>query len=124
MRIRNVTWEEYGISENNYKELMLFCRQYDEKKKKIKKGDLYKKAYERDIKMIDDAAAETAKEAGVNIKRHLIKSVTQGATFETLEYDRRLGRMPVGKTEFYGYRRLFYSILNKKKINRGQNESD
>ena len=37
-RLRDMTWEDYGISKNRYKELKAFCLQYDEKKSKIKYG--------------------------------------------------------------------------------------
>ena len=37
-RLRDMTWDDYGISKNRYKELKAFCLQYDEKKSKIKYG--------------------------------------------------------------------------------------
>ena len=37
-RLRDMTWEDYGISKNRYKELKAFCMQYEEKKNKIQYG--------------------------------------------------------------------------------------
>ena len=37
-RLRDMTWEDYGISKNRYAELKAFCLQYEEKKSKIKYG--------------------------------------------------------------------------------------
>ena len=37
-RLRNNTWDDYGISRNRYQELKAFCLQYDEKRSKIKRG--------------------------------------------------------------------------------------
>lgn len=46
---------------------------------------------------------------------YLLKSVTDDLSYEYLEFDDTLGRIPVGKTDFYGYRRKFYACLLKKK---------
>ena len=43
-----------------------------------------------------------------------LKSVTDDLSYEYLEFDDTLGRIPVGKTDFYGYRRKFYACLLKK----------
>lgn len=37
-RLREMTWEDYGISRHRYEELRAFCLQYDEKKSKIQRG--------------------------------------------------------------------------------------
>ena len=34
-RLREMTWDDYGISKHRYDELKSFCLQYDEKKSKI-----------------------------------------------------------------------------------------
>ena len=129
-RLRDMTWDDYGISRNRYKELQAFCLQYDEKKSKINRGvnavandgmpkGNFKKntlemnairnvIYQRDCEMIfffDDAAS-------TEIYTYIIKSVTNDLSFPYIEYDEKLGRIPVGKTEFYGYRRLFYHYLD------------
>lgn len=129
-RLRNMTWDDYGISRNRYKELQAFCLQYDEKKSKINRGvnavandgmpkGNFKKntlemnairnvIYQRDCEMIERAAVAASSE----IYPYIIRSVTNDLSFPYIEYDEKLGRIPVGKTEFYGYRRLFYHYLD------------
>lgn len=129
-RLRNMTWDDYGISRNRYKELQAFCLQYDEKKSKINRGinavandgmpkGNFKKntlemnairnvIYQRDCEMIEQAAVAASSE----IYPYIIKSVTNDLSFPYIEYDEKLGRIPIGKTEFYGYRRLFYHYLD------------
>ena len=125
-----MTWDDYGISRNRYKELEAFCLQYEEKKSKISRGinavttdgmpkGNYKQntleanairnvMLQKDCEMIEQAAVA----ASPDIYPYIIKSVTNGLSYDFVEYDERLGRIPVGKTEFYGYRRLFYHFLD------------
>ena len=132
-RLRNVTWEDYGISRNRYKELQAFCLQYEEKKSKISRlrkqsgNDGQPKGknvgnpteemairnitYEKDCKMIEQAAIK----ASAEIYPYIIKSVTNDLPYHFVEYDERLGKIPVGKTEFYAIRRLFYHYLDEMK---------
>lgn len=129
-RLRDMTWDDYGISRNRYKELQAFCLQYDEKKSKINRGinavandgmpkGNFKKntlemnairnvIYQRDCEMIEQAAVAASSE----IYPYIIKSVTNDLSFPFIEYDEKLGRIPIGKTDFYGYRRLFYHYLD------------
>lgn len=129
-RLRDMTWDDYGISRNRYKELQAFCLQYDEKKSKINRGinavandgmpkGNYKQntmeanairnvIYQGDCEMIEQAAMAASSE----IYPYIIKSVTNDLSFPFIEYDEKLGRIPIGKTEFYGYRRLFYHYLD------------
>ena len=109
IRVRNVTWKDYGISTNLQKELKAFCLQYGEKKKR---GILL-----TDCEMIESAAEETSPQLG----KYRLKSVTKDLSYEQLEYDTQYGRIPVGKTDFYGYRRKFFFILYQKKIGDKQN---
>ncbi|RGY95388.1 hypothetical protein [Clostridium sp. AM58-1XD] len=132
-RVRDFTWKDYGISPYRYRELKNFCLQYIEKKKKIRYGlsavrldgmpgksgnvsPVEMRAFEnlkneQDCRMIEEAA----KAASSQIWRYLLKSVTEDVSFEMLEYDTVLGRIPMGKTDFYGYRRLFYRNLDRLK---------
>lgn len=133
-RLREMTWDDYGISRHRYKELQAFCLQYDEKKSKINrdvggmsydgmprgssKGDSLEKNaiqnvnYENDCKMIEQAAIAAAPD----IYPYIIKSVTEGLTYEEVEYQEELGKIPMGKTDFYAHRRLFYHFLDRLKI--------
>lgn len=132
-RLRDMTWEDYGISKNRYAELKAFCLQYGEKKSKINRGvgamnydgmpksnykenSLETKAirnivYQEDCEMIEQAAIATSAE----IYQYIIKSVTNDLSYRFIEYDEKLGRIPVGKTEFYAMRRLFYYYLDNLK---------
>lgn len=132
-KLRDMKWDDYGISKNRYKELQAFCRQYEEKKNKIKYGvsaiqydglpkercaksqveswAIENSVYKRDCALIEESAVK----ANPIIWKYIIRSVTQGLTYEFIEYDEELGRIPVGKTDFYSYRRLFYFYLHKLK---------
>lgn len=129
-RLRDMTWDDYGISKYRYQELKAFCLQYEEKKNKIKYGlssmnhdgtavsggigrpteqqAINNDKYLKDIRMIENAAVR----ANPGIWKYILKSVTQGLPYEFIEYDDKLGRIPVGKTEFYAVRRKFYHCLD------------
>lgn len=106
IRVRNISWKDYGISVQTQRELKEFCFLYDEKKKRGNSQDL------ADCKMIEEAARESSEE----LAPYLLKSVTDDLSYEYLEFDDTLGRIPVGKTDFYGYRRKFYDCLLKKRL--------
>ena len=132
-RLRELTWDDYGISKLRYKELKNFCLQYQEKKKKIQYGisainvdnsggssspgnptentALHNTRYMKDIQLIETCARET----DIDLYPYIIKSVTENKTYNDIEYDEKFGKIPVGKTEFYAYRRRFYHLLNIKK---------
>lgn len=129
-RLRDMTWEDYGISKNRYDELRAFCLQYEEKKSKISRGvgninydgmpkGNYKEnplermairnvTYQKDCEMIEQAAMAASSE----FYQYIIKSVTNGLSYGFIEYDEHLGRIPIGKTEFYAIRRRFYHFLD------------
>lgn len=133
-RLRDMTWEDYGISKNRYAELKAFCLQYEEKKSKIKYGisaaqyDGQPKAhsigsqtekqamdnilYAKDCAMIEEAAIR----ANPEIWRYIVKSVTLGLSYEFIEYDNEQGKIPMSRNDFYGTRRKFFSILNEMKL--------
>lgn len=134
-RLRDMTWEDYGISKNRYKELKAFCMQYEEKKNKIQYGmnspnqdgmprgsrsisspveqqAIENTMYMRDIRMIEEAAVK----ANPVIWKYILKSVTEDLSYEFIMYDKEQGRIPTGKTEFYAYRKLFYHHLDKLKL--------
>lgn len=133
-RLRDMTWDDYGISKHRYQELKAFCLQYEEKKSKISRGisgtgyDRMPKGnykgnpletqairnvmYQKDCEMIEQAAMAASKE----IYTYIIKSVVNDLSYPFVEYDEALGRIPVGINEFYAYRRLFYHYLDLLKI--------
>lgn len=132
-RLRDKTWADYGISKYRLAELKNFCLQYDEKKEKIQYGisaistegstgsrgtgdptsntAMNHVGYLRDIQLIESSVMETNK----LLYPFLLKSVTQDLSYEDIEYDDKFGRIPYGKTDFYAYRRKFYSVLDEKK---------
>lgn len=134
-RLRDMTWDDYGISKYRYQELKAFCLQYDEKKEKIQygmnstrqdgmpggsrstKSHVEQQAidninYEHDIRMIEEAAVR----ANPGIWKYILRSVTQGLTYEYIEYDPELGKIPMCRADFYGTRKLFYKILDELKL--------
>lgn len=133
-RLRDMTWDDYGISKHRYQELKAFCLQYDEKKSKISRGisgtgydgmpkgnykgnpletqAIRNVMYQKDCEMIEQAAMAASGE----IYPYIIKSVANDLSYQFIEYDEALGRIPVGINEFYAYRRLFYHYLDLLKI--------
>ncbi len=77
-RLREMTWEDYGITRHRYEELRAFCLQYEEKKREIAKGTagfrnhaaaartgtedpakraaLRRRRHQKDLEMIEEAA--------------------------------------------------------------------
>lgn len=130
-RLRENTWDDYGISRHRYEELKAFCLQYEEKKAKINRGITsganngmpkgnYKEnqlennairnvMYQKDCEMIEQAAVA----ASAELYPYIIKSVTNGLSYQFVEYSEKYGKITVGKTDFYAYRRLFYFYLDK-----------
>ncbi len=43
---------------------------------------------------------------------HIILSIMQNKSYDILEFDLKLGRISVGRSDFYGYRRYALAILN------------
>lgn len=133
-RLRDMTWDDYGISKHRYQELKAFCLQYEEKKNKIQYGlssvqndgapagggvgrpterqAIDNEQYKRDCLMIEEAAVR----ANPGIWKYILKSVTLGLPYEFVEYDEELGRIPMCRRDFYGTRKKFYAILNELKL--------
>lgn len=101
---RFYSWEDYGIDKERLDILKAYC-----------KSDLYQK-------QVVDAAYL----AEPYIAKWIIKSVTTGKTYEGIEFDRKLGRIPCGRTDFYGYRRRFYDIFDQemRRIENGTNSEN
>lgn len=133
-RLRDMTWDDYGISKHRYQELKAFCLQYEEKKNKIRYGlssvqndgtpagggvgrpterqAIDNEQYKKDCLMIEEAAVR----ANPGIWKYILKSVTLGLPYEFIEYDEELGRIPMCRRDFYGTRKKFYAILNELKL--------
>lgn len=85
------TWEEYGLEDKSYRKRLYTICQFGEYKSLIR---------------------QVSHQTCPDIAGHLVKSVTQSKSYEKIEFDLELGRICVGKTDFYGYRRLFYHNLD------------
>jgi len=126
---RDLRLDKYEISKYAYRELLNFCRQYPEKKEKLRelrglssssfngtpRGNIPGNPTERKA-MIAARIAEdcelieqTAIEADVRIYSWLIKNVTE----ENLPYE--CLNPPIGRRQFYESRRKFFYLLAHKK---------
>lgn len=83
-------WSAYGIGKERRRELM-----------QIAKLDRY-------ADMVLAAALKADRQAA----GHIILSATRGIPYDYLEYHDRLGRCTLGRTDFYGARRLFFYYLD------------
>lgn len=91
-RAPRAAWNTYGISRERYLALRAAVR-----------SGKY-----------DDAARSAAEEANSSIAQYILISVMKNKSYEGIEYIEGLGRIPCGRTDFYGYRRLFYHIFDSK----------
>lgn len=89
---RLFTWQDYGITRERYHELKELCQ-----------SGKY-----------DDVARSEARRANEIISEYILLSVKKNLSFEGVEYAKGLGRIPCGRTDFYGYRRLFYHLFDEK----------
>lgn len=112
-RLRNVTWEDYGISKERYRELKHFALQYREKRKKVAKVEEgpRKEKLLKDVRIIEEAAMWAASASGYNRAWHMIlRSVTEDVGYDVLVL--RYDFVPYTKTDFYAVRRAFYHRLD------------
>lgn len=104
--ISEYTWDDYKIS----------CAEYKALKTALEHGKY------------QDEAWEAASRTDPDIAPYIIKTVRKhNGTYEDVEFDQELGRIPVCRTYFYGYRRRFYrnlmDILEEKKLYKTSNEA-
>lgn len=83
-------WSAYGITEERYNELLEVAQSG---------------RYDAEVR---SAAVKADRQAA----EHIILSVMEGVSYEHLEYHEKLGRCPLGRTNFYGVRRLFFHYLD------------
>ena len=89
---RELSFKDYGITQERYRELRMFCQ----------------------CRQNDDVTRSAAFTACPEIAEYILLSVRKNKSYESIEFDRKLGRIPCGRTDFYGYRRLFYHLLDQK----------
>lgn len=92
---RFMTWDDYGITRQEYKQLHELCMSG------------------RDSGLLQTLINAAAVETNRMIAAHIVESVTEGKTYEQIEYSKRFGRIACGRTDFYGYRRKFYAVLKR-----------
>ena len=130
-RLREYTWDDYGISKGRYRELLGFCSQYRQKKKDAKRLSDYALAvaagsgegalryYQnakravRDCRMIEEAAMWAANASGYKQAwKAILRNVADGIGYDNLRgYD-----LPFSSPDFYGARRAFFHRLNQLQI--------
>lgn len=91
-KARNIraSYEEYGISPQRLDELMQIVRSGE----------------------YEDAALSAARMADEKAAGHILLSVKEQLSYDLLEYHDKLGRCPLGRTDFYGARRLFFHYFD------------
>lgn len=128
MRTYNLKLDKYNISNAMYRELLYFCRQYDDKKQRAAHarrvcavsidglphgtgvGDptasraAHAERLQRDVDLID----RTAQEAAGTLAPYLLRNVTRGIPYNCLG-------APCGKNMFWNMRKRFFYLLAEKK---------
>lgn len=84
------SWQDYGITPERLDELIQVVRSEE----------------------CDELVLQMAHMADEKAARHIILSVKKNLSYERLEYHDQLGRCPLGRTDFYGARRLFFHYLD------------
>lgn len=56
-------------------------------------------------------ASQAAHTANKTIAEYIIKSIVENKSYDKLEFDDKLGRICYGRTDFYGCRRFFLSLV-------------
>lgn len=89
---RNIraTWEDYGISKERLEELTEI----------VKSG------------RCDTIVSSAACKADENAAAHIVLSVKRNLSYEHIEFHEKLGRCMLGRSNFYGARRLFFHYLD------------
>lgn len=151
-RLRNLSWEDYGIDKERYRELKHFCLQYKGKKKTADSpnynlpaaslesfgghtGKVSKPVEDaaikhmmrheknlRDCRMIEEAAMWAAAAGG--FERAWKQVLT--SVVENVNYDSILARdgfVPWNRTDFYAVRRAFFHSLDEKQTTTHDNGS-
>ena len=84
------SYADYGITEKRAKFLLKECRE----------GKYYAQV------------RAAAYQADPLVAEYIISSIMQERAYDLLEFDGRLGRIPVGRSNLYGLRRYTIAMLN------------
>lgn len=129
-KLRSLGYEDYGISKKRYMELRAVCQQYLEREAALRYGakgvsysptsgvqgsagdpTLAAAAHNLKIREKNDKIRRAAKQAAEGIPglaAAILESVTEGAGYYSLTEQPLMA-----PADFYGYRRLFYHILDE-----------
>ena len=91
-KVKNIraSWEDYGITPERLNELT-----------EVVRSGKY-----------DAVVLSAARRADERTAGHIVLSVKRSLSYEHIEFDERLGRCTLGRTDFYGVRRLFFHYLD------------
>lgn len=84
------SWEYYGISKERHRELTDMIRS----------------------KEYATLAFSVALRTNGMIAEYILLSIIENRSYEGVEYAEGLGRIPCGRTDFYGWRRYFYHLFD------------
>lgn len=96
--IKRSSFEELGIDKGRYLELKAGCE-----------NGLYSR----------ETLLQSCCDMPDGVEQYILRSVTENRTFEKIEFDNKLGRICVSRTNFYALRRQFYGNLDKVLRERG-----
>ena len=115
---RDIKLSDYNISRAKYNELKYFCIQYAEKKQKLQNAYGLKATVNDGMpksNLSGDSTAQeavrnamTARKASPEIYKWILRNVTEGTPYEWMD-------VPVGRRQFYEYRRYFFYLLAQKR---------
>ena len=94
-----------GLTKLRYKELQIFCQQYDEYQRRARLDPQDQLALHKQ-QMIDEAIKSACGQDG-SLQVYLLRHVRYGLAFD------RLGGVPCGREQFYLLRDKFFLILNE-----------
>ena len=93
-RKRLVSYKEYNIEKNRYKKLRKMCT----------------------MEKYNDIVQRIAYETNKEIAEYIILSVREKISYDNFDlpkYQEKFGKIKIGRTDFYGYRRLFYHLFDQ-----------
>lgn len=129
-RTYDLSLKKNNISRHRYRELKEFCLQYNEKKSELENIYSSTPSFEggssgigkpteqkairamqlrRDVDLIDQCLAEATPGEEI-IRKKLKTNITIGLGYESLGY------VPCGVRQFYEYRKMFFNLLDRKKV--------
>ena len=129
-RTYDLSLKKNNISRHRYRELKEFCLPYYEKESELENIYSATPSFEggssgigkpteqkairamqlrRDVDLIDQCLAEATPGEEI-IRKKLKENITTGLGYESLGY------VPCGVRQFYEYRKMFFNLLDRKKV--------